>query len=66
MLNMQFYNFKPPNNGCSSDLWYIPSGRRVEEVVNDKLETSTSACVSALVVQILYSVDQLSANQMGT
>lgn len=47
------------------DLWNIPTGRRVEEVIGDKLEASTSACVSTLIVEILYCVDQLSAIQVG-
>lgn len=50
-------------NGCSSDLWDIPTGRRVEEVISNKLESSPSACISTLIVHILYSVDQLSAIQ---
>ena len=66
MLNAQFYNYETPKNVCSSDLWDITTGRRVEEVISDKLETSTSACVSPLIVQILYSVDQLSANHVGS
>lgn len=53
MLNMQFYNYETSQKGCSTDLWDIPTGRRVEEVVSDKLETSPSACVSTLIVQIL-------------
>ena len=51
-------------NGCSFDLWDIPTGRGVEEVISNKLESSTSACISTLIVQILYSVDQLSAIQV--
>lgn len=66
MLKIQIYNNETPQNGCSSDLWDIPTGRRVEEVISDKLETSTSVCVSTLIVQILYSVDQLSAIQVGS
>lgn len=63
---MQFYKYKSPKNGCSSDLWDIPTRRRIEEVICNKLETSTSACVSTLIVQTLHSVDQISAIQVGS
>lgn len=62
MLNMQFYMQRKKD---SSDLWHLPTGRRVEEVIWDKFETGTGARVSTLIVQILHSVDQLSAIQVG-
>lgn len=62
MLNMQFYMQRKKD---SSDLWHLPTGRRVEEVICDKFETGAGARVSTLIVQILHSVDQLSAIQVG-
>lgn len=43
-----------------------PTGRRVEKVIGDKLETGTSSRVSTLIVQILYSGHQLGAIQVGS
>lgn len=48
-----------------SDLWHLPTVRRVKEVVGDKFETGAGARVSPLVVEVLDSADQLSAVQVG-
>lgn len=48
-----------------SDLWHLPTVRRVKEVVGDKFEAGAGARVSPLVVEVLDSADQLSAVQVG-
>lgn len=45
-------------------LWDVSTGCRVEEVVSHKLETSTSTSVPTFVIEILHSVDELSAVQV--
>ena len=49
----------------TSHLGDVPTGRRVEEVVSEELEAGSGAGVPALVGEVLQSLEQLRAVQVG-